>query len=779
MFRFKKHWLSAGMLILAIALESSGVFSGESTKIRTQPLETHPILKVKEWQVHDGDLSVKKVFSRSNRGWKNETLNHAWWGKGHVKWFRQTVKMPENFAGKDIILKLYSDPVGAIYVNGKKAGVSARGSGRLVLVRNARAGQKFKLAVRIACSGYNARFYQADVVAFPPGYGNLLEKLLRVEALRPGNGMEITGFKWKFMGPPEAFRVDFDDSAWDSVRSHDRWEGEYKYAWYRTTVRLPAKIGDFPVTGQKVFLIANGNDEEDIYVNGKLMKPRTLDSDQALLTPSGKPGEVFHVAVKVTNGRGSGGLRYMRLITEAEQKLQGVFEKLAFRVKHLDWYFERDPQPKPKSLKEATALLNQVLKSDQSFAEKMAVLEAGLTPLENQLAQRPTLLLQPYLQDLQKDGVTVLWETVYPSKGKVQFGQKGRLNEEVFEQGPPVTLHAVTLVGLTPNSDYSYRVVSGDVASPVWTVHTKNPEATSLKFVVYGDNRSFPRVHENLVRLVAQEKPTLVFNVGDVVSSGHVLSQWVDEYFYPLRFFSGFVPSYISIGNHEYGGYWDIRRVPPFERYVRHPLTTTGSTEYWYSFDYGNAHFIVLDPNKSDGPLGNRIPPGSQQYEWFKNDVEKAKKSAEWIFVFFHEPPYSECWSGGYYDGEPHLRQEIVPLIEANRVAIVFSGHTHDYERGKPHPPYDPKTGTGNNAAYIITGGGGSNLDNHKYHEWEQMDLPRVKADPNSNETDAGKYYVYHYCVVEINGKHLSFKAIKMNGDGTRAGVLDSFELTH
>ena len=753
-------------------------FQARAGQVTVQPLLTHPTVKILKWQVHDGDLAVKKVFSKSKRGWKNQTLNHEWWGKGRVKWFRQTVQLPKKFAGKDVVLKLYSDPPGEIYIDGKKAGRSVRDAGRLILMRQAVAGKKFELAVRITCGGYNARFYQADLVAFPAGYGDFLEKFLKLGVLHPGNGMEISSFKWKFMGPNDAYRPDFDDSAWDSVHTGDRWEGEYKYAWYRTTFRLPAKIRDVPVAGQKIFILASGNDEEDIYVNGRLVKPKTVDSDEALLTPVGKPGAVFHIAVKVTNGRGSGGLRYVRLITETQKDLQSTFKKQAFRFKHLDWYFRRDPNPSPEALRQAEEVCDRVLTDSNSLAQKMAVLESGLTPLENILAQKPVLLLQPYLQDLREDGVTVMWETVYPSPGKVAFGSSGKLNREVFQQGPPVTLHEITLTGLKPNSDYSYRVISGQTASPTWTFHTKNPDATSLKFVVYGDNRSFPRVHENLVRLVAQEKPALVFNVGDVVTSGHVLSQWVDEYFYPLRFLSGFVPSYISIGNHEYGGYWDIRRVPPFEKYVHHPTQTTGSTEYWYSFDYGNAHFIVLDPNKTDGPLGNRIPPGSQQYEWFKNDLTKAKKHSRWIFVFFHEPPYSECWSGGYYDGEPHLRQEIVPLIEANNVAIVFSGHTHDYERGRPHPPYDPKTGKGNNAAYIITGGGGSNLDNHKYHEWEQMDLPRVKADPNSNETDAGKYYVYHYCVVEINGGHLSFKAIKMNGDGTRAGVMDHFELT-
>ena len=160
-------------------------------------------------------------------------------------------------------------------------------------------------------------------------------------------------------------------------------------------------------------------------------------------------------------------------------------------------------------------------------------------------------------------------------------------------------------------------------------------------------------------------------------------------------------------------------------------------------------------------------------------DLKRAKETSVWIMVLMHQPPYSEAWSGGPYDGEVALRKDIVPIMEANDVDIVLSGHTHDYERGLPHPPYDPKTGKGNNATYIITGGGGSNLDNHKYFEWEQIDYPDHKATLESNATDEGKYYEYHYVVVEIDGKNLKFTARKMNGDGSDGGILDEFDLSH
>ena len=534
-------------------------------------------------------------------------------------------------------------------------------------------------------------------------------------------------------------------------------------------------IDGFKTKGEKIRLYVDANDEARVWLNGNFFS----NGADAVIPPKEIKNGKFFIAVKNINSRGSGGLGIVRLITDAEYQLQQKHAELLLKIWRLDRYFQMNPNPQPEWFPEISNAIEKALAAGDSPMEKINSLDTEIGAIEKMLAAAPVFLVQPYLQNMQKDGVTIMWETAYPSDGKVEYGLGEKTNRVVFSQAAPAKMHKITLVGLEENTAYHYRVISGNVASPFHTFHTKKPANVPIKFITYGDSRSYPQVHEDLVKLMAKENPDLLVNVGDVVSTGSQLTQWIDEHFYPLRFISGEVPSYISIGNHEYGGYHDLNRVPPFEKRVSNPTNSTGSTQYWYSFDYGNAHFIFLDPNKSENEKGQRIPPGSQQYEWFRSDLQQAQKTSEWIFVFFHQPPYSECWSGGYYDGEPPLRKEIVPLIEANNVAIVFSGHTHDYERGKPHPPYDPKTGKGNNAAYIITGGGGSNLDNHKYKEWEQIDLPDQPADPRSNEFDGGKYYVYHYCLIEINGKKLSFKAIKMNGDGTSAGVMDSFKLKH
>lgn len=751
----------------------------ENHQLIEQPFEPHPRIELGEWEVFAGDLPVEKVFSASRKGWKKETLNQVWWGNNTIRWFRKQVVIPGEFTGFDIILECCVDDQGVIYLDGQKIAEVGTRNGQSVLINSAKGGEKFNLAVKAINSGYCGRFNQADLIAYPVGFGKFIEALTKIKNLRPGTGLLIKSMKRKISAQDEAANPLFDDSQWESVSLGDTWEGEFLHAWYRGRIDLPDKIDGFLVVGKKLRLFADANDQGEIWVNGQLIQKFRSSQGNAIISYSASLDKPLELAIKVINQHVKGGLRYAKLMTEEAYQLNQNFIRLQEEVQCLARYFQRHPAPNPEWLKKVTQLFENYPDQEKFSEEIIQTLQNQIDFLKNELIEQPVFIVPPYLQDVRDDGITIMWETAYPCVGMIEFGKNENLNQKIQGQYAPSTIHEVTLVGLEKNTPYYYRVISGNMVSPMQIFHTKKPEDSPFKFVVYGDNQTFSKTHENLVKLIASENVDFIARVGDVVTMGSHLSEWIDEGFYPLRHITGKIPVYSAIGNHEYGGYWDLKRVPPFEERVHHPIDSPGSTEYWFSFDYGNAHFIFLDPNKNEGPNGERIPPTSQQYQWFKNDLEDAKNRAEWIFVFFHQPPYSECWSGGYYNGEPHLREEIVPLIEANNVDIVFSGHTHDYERGLSHPPYDPKTGRGNNAVYIITGGGGGNLDNHKYDEWEQIDIPNHPARPNSDETDEGRFYQHHYCLIEIDGKTLKFTAHKMNGDGTDGGILDFFELKH
>ncbi len=746
--------------------------------VRIQPVNPHPVVELHMWKVHTGDPEVEEVFNPASKvKWVSETINHVWWEKELVKWYKTDFTIPESFEGKDILMEFRIDPVGIIYVDGERIFSAGQYNGSAILVANAKAGRKYTIAVRAQNYDYNCSFYQADLIGMPGGYKQFYYSKEKLSL--NSSGIPVLKWKRKLYAPDKVSDPLYDDSDWEEVTTNDRWEGENKHAWYRKVLVVPEEINGFSTRNKALRMIFYTDDRGDLYVNG-VRKIRSQEKRfETVITSSADPGKPINLALKVFNNGGPGSLGTVTLITEEEVKLKEDIRKTLQRMDRVDRYMKSNPQPDVKLINELSSLIDSGLK-DKSLPEQLELINNQLDILEEALAANPAFLIPPYLQSAEETGMTIRWETVYPSFGYVEYGQGNQLTMKTIEEANPSLIHKLTLVGLTPGQSYHYRVVSGNISSPVATFTTKPSGNVPFRFIVYGDNRTRPKIHEKISELIAGESAAFVINVGDVVSRGEVLTQWIDEYFLPIRHYSNTTPSYISIGNHEYGGFWDKRKVPPFEQYVSHPVSSVGSTEYYFSFDYGNSHFIILDPNEGEsGDDGSIISPYSQQYNWFIEDLKEARKKSEWIFVVMHEPPYSECWSGGYYDGEPPLRKYIVPIIEANNVSIVFAGHTHDYERGLPHPPYDPETGKGNNAAYIITGGGGARLDNHKYYEWEQIDLPDHPATPDSDEFDGGKYYEYNYVFVEVDGKTIKVKAIKMNGDGTSGGILDSFELNH
>jgi hypothetical protein len=551
----------------------------------------------------------------------------------------------------------------------------------------------------------------------------------------------VTGWKFKLEAPPAASRADFNDSTWPSV-----------------------KPGDW-------FLSVGVDDSGEIYVNGQLRQKFDWEQGRVVLTESAEPGATYVVAIKVMNDDGEGGLRRTTLSLGGPEQFEARRDAFVNQLNRALQFCAFDPAPDASRIDAIAAAATSAAGAADDLLSLRARLDAAedqLRPVMEAMNSKPVFLAPPYLQNVTSTGITLMWETAGQFAGRVEYAETIYGRHAEVATGPAASLQEVHLTGLKPGTTYMYRVLIDDTTTPWSSFKTAPVAARAVRFAVWGDSRSDPPMHERVANEIAAFRPDIAINVGDVVGRGANLDQWDEEHLHPMRNLGRIVPTYVAIGNHEYGGF--AGTCPPFEKYFDHPTQRSGS-EYWFSFDYGPARFIVLDTN-------NGCAPGTGQYNWFVREIADAAQHARWIFLFFHEPPYSECWAGGYYDGEESLRRDIVPIIEKYKVDIVFAGHTHDYERGLPHPPYDPKTGTGNEAVYIITGGGGASLDNHKYHEWQQIDLPDHPADPSNDKPDRGRYYKYHFCMIEIDGSHLHFTAHTVNPDGSYGGVLDEFDLT-
>jgi hypothetical protein len=145
--------------------------------------------------------------------------------------------------------------------------------------------------------------------------------------------------------------------------------------------------------------------------------------------------------------------------------------------------------------------------------------------------------------------------------------------------------------------------------------------------------------------------------------------------------------------------------------------------------------------------LDSNIPytTGTDQYHWLVDEL--TCNPYQWVFVFFHHPPWTNAWSADYYlpfseyflyQGNEDMRTDLVPLFEDYDVDFVLNGHSHCYQRGEL-----------NDVKYIISGGAGSAL----------MDFNTNSNSPNIDT----EIYSNQYVRFEMNGDTATYYSIDDN----------------
>lgn len=302
---------------------------------------------------------------------------------------------------------------------------------------------------------------------------------------------------------------------------------------------------------------------------------------------------------------------------------------------------------------------------------------------------------------------------------------------------------------------------------------------TQFSFIVYGDTRgrrdgvALQYEHSLVIdSMLAQIKklqttayPTkFVLQSGDAVQNGRETRQW-NLSFIPLinrLTTEGGVPYFLVPGNHEattteagMRNYLDAvsTLIPPEGSPRRLKDYAT------YSFAYGSTFVIALDANIADD---------QKQYEWVKSQLEGIDRARYInVIVFCHQAPFSSGPHGGANVEPPTvaLRNRYMPLFNANRVRIVFSGHEHLFEHWVEH--YTDTTGT-HRMDLVVSGGGGAPIyaytgepDLHDYlkaNEASKVTLDHV-VKPS---VDRG-LNPYHYVIVRVDGDRLDMEVVSVD----------------
>jgi hypothetical protein len=104
--------------------------------------------------------------------------------------------------------------------------------------------------------------------------------------------------------------------------------------------------------------------------------------------------------------------------------------------------------------------------------------------------------------------------------------------------------------------------------------------------------------------------------------------------------------------------------------------------ELFYSFDYGDVHFLSLNSEVYD--FTQTFSGINQMKQWIEQDLIQNNKT--FTIAYFHQPPYSK----GSHDSDDAqelvmkaMRERVVPLLEEYDIDLVICGHSHVFERSK------------------------------------------------------------------------------------------------
>jgi len=292
----------------------------------------------------------------------------------------------------------------------------------------------------------------------------------------------------------------------------------------------------------------------------------------------------------------------------------------------------------------------------------------------------------PYLLEVGPTSARLMWGSCEASYSSADYGPTPGYGFAVYD--PTVTdLHDVELIGLSPDTEYHYRVWNDGVPWLDRTFRTAPGPGTDFTFGFYGDSREGTEIHRGIAELIAAESPSLVVHGGDMVSNGPSWNQWGEYFFDPAVELLPYTPLLPVPGNHE----------GPFNLAVTYYddfFPPVVPDQLYYSTSWGDVRFIVVDTNDAD--LVGVDPPSSDQYLWL--EAELAAVTEPILLVVHHHPLYS---SGHHGDDADVLaiQQYLAPLYETYEVDAVLVSHEHFYERSW-------------NGAFhqLLVGGGGADL---------------------------------------------------------------------
>jgi tartrate-resistant acid phosphatase type 5 len=285
----------------------------------------------------------------------------------------------------------------------------------------------------------------------------------------------------------------------------------------------------------------------------------------------------------------------------------------------------------------------------------------------------------------------------------------------------------VWVTGLTPDTDYRYRVLVdgrpwGEGELHDWSVERSTlvraggrydnrfrtfpsvDVAEAVTFAVLGDfgvgivdgrpdggrqvliARALERAVETRgVRLVITTGDNIYLGHQDSAGTGNEDDEWYSSFYQPYRYVLNRVPFFPTVGNHDAGDSESSDDRDQLEdnffldqRF--HPGVEVGSASLgpglFYRFQVGaNLEFLCIDTSIASDMEVEHYFDDPQHGRWVRDAL--GGPGGRWRIPFSHHPPF--C-AGPEHTNTTGMVDRLVPLFEQAGVRLVLSGHEHNFQ---------------------------------------------------------------------------------------------------
>ena len=339
-------------------------------------------------------------------------------------------------------------------------------------------------------------------------------------------------------------------------------------------------------------------------------------------------------------------------------------------------------------------------------------------------------------------------------------------------------VHKVEAENLTPDTKYQYRV--GDSEANVWskigyftTASNTNDEANFIVFAdVQASNEENFQQAAKVLKSAVNTMPEYEFAVGlgDFVNDC-TNEEW-DSYFKNFEFMNMNTTLVPVAGNHEGNLQW-FKFNNMFN--IGEAENSSVITGCYYSFDWGDAHFAVLNSN-------DMYPMSASQLNWLKNDMNSS--DAQWKIILTHRALYS----AGKNINKPDtiiMRNLLLPIIDELDIDVVFAGHDHMYLRTEPvkgEKAQEPQTITevwnGKETTFALNPDGTTHIlpstaGTKRYGVNEDAIPPILENSAVARDTKDGGVFA----TVSLDSEHFVYEAYMVNDETNEKTLIDSYAI--